>query len=75
MTDNNTVIDRKIPIADFDKSVVELLADGYRVHEIAEKKSMNRRTLEAKIERLKVQLGCMNITHLVAFFFRNKLIE
>lgn len=57
------------------KEVVELLSYGLKVSEIAERKKYNKRTLEAYIERIKVQYDCANIPQLVAFFLRNNLIK
>lgn len=58
-----------------DKKIVKMLADGSTVPEIAEGFSINTRTFEKRISLLKNMYGCKNITNLVAYFLRNKLIK
>ncbi len=54
--------------------IVQLLADGNDVAEIADKLFKNKRTLETNILNIKNTLDCKTLSHLVALFFRNKLI-
>ena len=55
--------------------LVRLIADGFIVSEISEFTKIKRRTLEAMIERIKINVGAKNSANLVAIFFRNKLIK
>lgn len=55
--------------------IVQKIADGYRVHEIAKEFGVNRRTLEDRILTLRKQCMCETVSHLVAKYFRLKLIE
>ncbi len=55
--------------------IVKLLSDGFNVKAIAEKTKINVRTLEAKLSVWKDNVDAETLPHLVAIFFRNKLIE
>lgn len=55
--------------------IVEYIADGYSVNEIAEKKKAERKTVQATIDRLKIQFRCSNVANLAATFIRKKIIE
>jgi DNA-binding CsgD family transcriptional regulator len=65
----------RVEITEDDKRYVQLLANGYTVYKIASKLSINRRTMEMKLVRLKEKVNAKNINQLVAIFLRNKFIE
>lgn len=55
--------------------IVQYLANGYKVREIAEIANINRRTLEDRILDLRERHLCKTVTHLVANYLRKKMIE
>jgi DNA-binding NarL/FixJ family response regulator len=55
--------------------IIRMLAEGYTVAEIAEQSSLNVRTLEAKLVRLRDKCGAHNNTHLACKYIYNGLIE
>lgn len=55
--------------------LVQKLANGYRVREIAKEIDINTRTLEKRILVLKKQYLCKTVSHLVANYLRRKIIE
>jgi DNA-binding CsgD family transcriptional regulator len=55
--------------------LVTLIADGNTISQIAEFAGYSRRTLEGKIERIKLEVNAKNSANLVAIFLRNKLIK
>jgi DNA-binding CsgD family transcriptional regulator len=57
------------------KEIIELIADGYSVREISDLKKINRRTLESKLDRMRISYGCINLPNLVATFLREGLIK
>lgn len=60
-----------------DKEIVlmRMLIDGSSREEIAIVLQKSKRTIEAKIDRLRKEFQCKSVVHLAAFFLRNKLIE
>jgi DNA-binding CsgD family transcriptional regulator len=58
-----------------DKDIVKKLSDGYTAKDIADEFSINVRTLEAKLIRLRDKSGSKNTTHMVANYLRKKLIK
>ena len=58
-----------------DEQLIKELSTGLTVKEIADNFSINNRTLEARLVRLKDKNSCKNNTALVAFFLRNNLIK
>lgn len=58
-----------------DCELLQMLADGNTVAEISEKKEVNKRTLEKRIEILKKRTDAENTTHLVVKYFRLGLIN
>lgn len=55
--------------------LVKLAADGLTAAEIAEKRNGSLKTVEAHMRNIKQKTGCKNIAHVVASFFREKLID
>lgn len=55
--------------------VVVGLSQGKKVEQIAGEIFMSNRTLEAKLNTLRGEYSCINLTHLVATFLRNKIID
>lgn len=64
-----------VPIKREEKKWVKLLADGKTVDEIAAELNVNPRTLERKVSDLRKICKCVNLPHLVGFFFKNELIK
>ena len=75
----DTVIKSKniVIISDIDVKVVEALSHGKKASEVpkAIKYKVSHRTVEARIEKLKLKYNCRNTAHLVASFLRNGLIK
>lgn len=67
---NNALI-----ITDAHKRIVSLLAAGKRPKEIGEVMELSNRTIEAKIDQIRVAAGCQTPAQLVAKFIREKIIE
>jgi DNA-binding CsgD family transcriptional regulator len=74
MSKENTVMVKQT-VTDSEIELVRMLSNGLTVREISEKRKTNLRTMEAVIDRMRGEYNCINIAHLVATFFRNKLIE
>jgi DNA-binding NarL/FixJ family response regulator len=55
--------------------VVQLLANGLSMREIAKKTHQSLQTVENQVFDLRRELNCTTIVHLVAAFFRSGLIE
>ncbi len=55
--------------------IVQLLADGYKVGEIAKEKNIPLPTLQKKIYILRERCLCKSIAHLVANYLRKDLIN
>lgn len=68
-------VENEVAITQFDVDLVQQLSCGDTVDEIAEKLDMNVRTLENRVQQLKIKMGVKNIPALVAIFFRQKLID
>jgi len=58
-----------------DTTIVKLISHGYTIQEIADKENINRRTLEARLIRIRDKSGSVNLAHLVANYFRKGLIK
>lgn len=78
-TGMNTVIksENVVIISDIDVKVVEALSHGKKASEVpkAIKYKVSHRTVEARIEKLKLKYNCRNTAHLVASFLRTGLIK
>ncbi len=55
--------------------LVQYLANGYNSTEIAALTNLPVTTIDKKIRTVKKMVGCKNIGHLVAEFFRKQLIQ
>jgi len=55
--------------------LVQYLADGYNSTEMVSLTNLPKTTIDKKIRTLKKMIGCKNIGHLVAEFFRKDLIK
>lgn len=64
-----------MPIYESDKKIISMIADGYTVLEISKSLKINRRTLEAKMIKIKNRYGARTQANLVAIFLRNRLLE
>ncbi len=73
----NVVIAEKgvIIVTAKEAAIVRMLADGLRASKIAEELELSVRTIETNMSTLRLKMGCSTLPHLVAFFFRNKLID
>lgn len=73
ITDEVKILETKITTQDVD--AVRMLSNGKTVSQIAEDLGLNRRTLEARLDRLRKSLSCDTGAQLACFFLRNKLID
>ncbi len=55
--------------------LVQRLADGYKVAEIAKEFNISVTSLQKKIYILRERLLCKTVSHLVANYLRKKLID
>jgi DNA-binding NarL/FixJ family response regulator len=55
--------------------IVQMLADGYKVHEIAKEHGTTKLYVAKKINEIRVRCNCITYGHLIAVYFRKKLIE
>ena len=69
-----TIKSRIKKVEDYDKIVVALLAHGDTVGEISDKLKENKRTMEAKVSRIKKEYGCKTLPQLTALFIKNKVL-
>lgn len=58
----------KTALADVDLGILQLLAEGATIKEIAEASHRSDRTIHHRIERLKARFGARNLAHLVGLF-------
>lgn len=58
-----------------DEQIVSLISIGYTIPEIASAAKINKRTLEARLIRLRDKSGSLNLAHLVANYLRKGLIK
>lgn len=61
-------------VEEYDKVVVALLSQGNTVGEIADQLNENKRTMEAKISRIKREYNCTTLPQLTALFIKNKVL-
>ena len=54
--------------------IVQFLANGYTVAEIAKEQNLSKYALAKKINELRVRCQCETYGHLIAEYFRKKLI-
>jgi len=66
---------KDIPVSEHTVEIVGLLANGKTLKGISEELNVNQRTLEARIVVIKNDFNATTLMHLVAIFFRNKLIK
>lgn len=64
-----------VKITPNDIELVQQLANGFRAAIIARDWGISRRTIEARLDKLRAKTGCNSLPELVAVFFRNKLIK
>lgn len=62
-------------ITEKEAQIVKLLSEGMSATNTAIKLGMNRRTMEATIQRLKNKTDTKTMPHLIATFIRKKLID
>ena len=55
--------------------IMQLVADGFTLLQIADKIGLCNRTVEQRILRLRKKLNCKNITHLAIMLLRAKVIK
>lgn len=55
--------------------IVQMLADGHKVHEIAKEHGTTKFYVAKKINEIRVRCNCTTYGHLIAMYFRKKLIE
>lgn len=55
----------RTPVADVDLGILQLLAEGATIKEIAEASFRSDRTIHHRVERLKARFGARNLAHLV----------
>lgn len=55
--------------------IVQLLANGYTVSEIAKERNLSKYVLAKKIHELRVRCQCETYGHLIAQYLRKKLID
>lgn len=53
------------PLADVDLGILQMLAEGATIKEIAEASHRSERTIHHRVERLKARFGARNLAHLV----------
>lgn len=56
----------KTAVSDIDLGILQLLAEGATIREIAEASHRSDRTIHHRVERLKTRLGARNLVHLAA---------
>lgn len=64
-----------VDITKQEQKIVSMLADGMTNEEVAKKIRMNEKTLATWLYNLRNKTGCKNSTHLVALFFRKKILR
>lgn len=56
------------------KDIVNMIAEGYLVKEVAEKLGYTHSSVETFLLRIRREYGAKNITHLVHIWHKNKMI-
>ena len=65
----------QLKIGPKDIIIMQLVAKGLRLSQIAEKMGLSERTIESRISRLKNRLDCKTITHVAITLLRAKVIK
>ena len=55
--------------------IIQLLADDYRVKEIARRLKLSKSCVEQRLQYMRLKLNLSSSTALVAYYLRNGLIE
>jgi DNA-binding NarL/FixJ family response regulator len=58
-----------------DSDLIQFLADGYRIVEIAKQTNINKRTLESRLAIIKDRSLCKTYGQVIAVYLRKKLIK
>ena len=64
-----------IEVTDYEKSLVQLTAEGNTPTEIAKALGKTRRTIETQTYHLRKRFECRSSIGLIVLFYRNKLIK
>jgi len=62
-------------VTELDREIVQQLADGLTVAELADKSELGKSAMESKILRMRLKCGCKSIAALCVHFYRNGWIE
>lgn len=62
-------------ISPIDTVIVQLVADGFKMLQVAEETGLTKKAVQSRILRLKKKLGCKTITHLAITLLREKVIK
>jgi len=66
---------KEIKISDEEKGWVKLLAEGKQTTEVAKIANLPPGTFAYKLNLLRERVQCENMASLIAYFFRNNLID
>lgn len=67
--------DSAITIDEKDIKLVQMYANGMSRNDMSKKTNKSVRTVEARIDKIKLIVNAKSIPNLIAFFFRNNLIK
>jgi DNA-binding NarL/FixJ family response regulator len=56
-----------------DQTILELIAEGFAVKDIAVKVFLSPKSVEHRIDKMREKEGAKNVAHLVAKFYESKL--
>ena len=74
---NDVIVKKKfqVVLSEVDVKMVEYISNGYTFAEISTSLKINKRTLEARLNRIRDQFECVNVTQLSCEFIRKGLIK
>lgn len=74
---NEVIVKKKndLVVSEEDVRTIDYLSNGYTISEASKWLCVNKRTLEARINRLRVHFQCVNVTQLTCEFIRKGLIK
>jgi len=74
---NDVIIKKKsdLVISEEDVKAMEYISHGYNISDVSSKLKVNKRTMEARVNKLRHHFGCVTISQLACEFIRKGLIK
>lgn len=65
----------QLVLNEIDVKIVDCISNGYTFAEAAKTVGINKRTLEARLNKIRGQFDCVSVTQLACEFIRKGLIQ